>query len=292
MLLRLLVVAALDCAVVRVSQIAPGEIMAGTTLGKGSQVVIIPGMLCAGFGYRKMIEPLTSAGHRVIVLDPLGTGKSSRPADADYSLTAQADRLAAALDTLEVRQAVLVAHTIGASMALRLAYRRPDLVRGVVSVAGGPVEQQATPIMRLALRLGPLIKTPVGRKLVRLELRKLLLKSSGDTTWVTNDVVDAYSASVQDDLDGTLRAMRAMASSSEPQSLRENLGAIRAPVRLLVGTAPRTGGITSEEVDLLSQLVPDFAIDSIRGAGLFIQEEKPAAVVGAVAGLMQATAKN
>ena len=48
----------------------------------------------------------------------------SRPPEADYSLTAQADRIAVVLDVLGLEPAVVVAHAVGASMALRLAYRQ------------------------------------------------------------------------------------------------------------------------------------------------------------------------
>src|SRR5438132_10069717 len=38
-------------------------------------------------------------------------------------------------------RSLLVAHSIGGSEAFRLAYYRPDLVRGLVSIEGGPTER-------------------------------------------------------------------------------------------------------------------------------------------------------
>src|SRR5881628_1172402 len=111
-------------------------------------VVLIPGLFGSAFTYRNVIPRLTAAGYRAIVIEPLGVGGSGRPERADYSLTAQADRLAATLDRLGVARAMVVAHSTSASMAYRLAYRRPDLVRGIVSIEGGPVEVLATSGMR------------------------------------------------------------------------------------------------------------------------------------------------
>src|SRR5438128_2606993 len=111
----------------------------------GAPVVLIPGLFGAAFAYRKVIPRLTEAGYRAIVIEPLGVGNSGRPEHADYSLTAQADRIAGALDQLGVTWAVIVAHATSGSIAYRLAYRRPDLVRAVVSLEGGPVEAAATP---------------------------------------------------------------------------------------------------------------------------------------------------
>src|SRR5438876_1000958 len=117
--------------------LSPAESVAVTVTGTGDPVVLVPGLFGSAFGYRALIPLLTDAGYRAIVVEPLGIGSSARPAHADYSLTAQADRIAAALDRLSVRRAIVVAHSLGASMAFRLAYRRPELVAGIVSLDGG-----------------------------------------------------------------------------------------------------------------------------------------------------------
>jgi pimeloyl-ACP methyl ester carboxylesterase len=132
--------------------VAPAETLHVTVTGSGEPVVLIPGLFGSAFGFRRLIPLLSAAGCRTIVIEPLGIGASGRPERADYSLTAQADRIAAALDTLGVAHAIIVAHSVGASMAYRLAYRRPDLVRAIVSLEGGPAEAAATPSFRRAMR--------------------------------------------------------------------------------------------------------------------------------------------
>src|SRR5437660_4359447 len=98
--------------------LSPAESVAVTVTGTGDPVVLVPGLFGSAFGYRAVIPLLTDAGYRAIVVEPLGIGSSARPEHADYSLTAQADRIAAALDRLSVRHAIVVAHSLGASMAL------------------------------------------------------------------------------------------------------------------------------------------------------------------------------
>jgi len=97
--------------------LSPAESVEVTVAGSGEPVVLIPGLFGSAFGYRAVIPLLNDAGYRAIVVEPLGIGSSARPEHADYSLTAQADRIAAALDRLSVRHAVVVAHSLGASMA-------------------------------------------------------------------------------------------------------------------------------------------------------------------------------
>jgi hypothetical protein len=54
------------------------------------------------------------------------------------------------------------------------------------------------------------------------------------------------------------------------------------PVRLLFGTAPHPSRIKPEEIELLRSELPDFAIDSVQGAGQYVHEEQPEAVIAAV----------
>src|SRR5207247_10653401 len=90
--------------------------------GDGDPVVLVPGLIGSAFGYRRLVPLLTQAGYRVIVVEPLGIGTSARPEHADYSLTAQADRIAAALDRLAVRAAIVIAPSLGAPMAYPTAH--------------------------------------------------------------------------------------------------------------------------------------------------------------------------
>ena len=253
--------------------------------GAGRAVVLIPGLFGSRFGFRNVVPRLTEAGYRVIVIEPLGIGSSARPEDSDYSLTAQAHRIAAVLDTLGVRAAVVVAHSLGASMAYRLAYQRPDLVGGIVSLEGGPAEAAATPSFRRAMRFAPWIKWFGGIGRIRVKIRSGLVAASGDTSWITDSVVAAYTAGAAADLDGTLKAFVRMAKAREPERLAPHLGDIRCPVRLLLGTAPHEGGVPAGDLDALRSGLRSLSIGSVPGSGLYIYEEQPQAVVDAVKGM-------
>src|SRR5260370_10599525 len=145
--------------------VAPAESLSVETSGRGAPVVLIPGLFGAAYGFRKLVPLLVDAGYRTIVIEPLGVGASARPEKANYSLTAQADRIAAVLDSLHVRNALIMAHSIGGSQAFRLAYRRPGLVRRLLSIQGGPTEKANTPAVQRALRLAPWIQPFRGMRL-------------------------------------------------------------------------------------------------------------------------------
>jgi pimeloyl-ACP methyl ester carboxylesterase len=264
--------------------VAPAESLYVETAGRGvgEPVVMIPGLFGSAFGFRKLIALLASSGYRAIVIEPLGIGSSARPEKANYSLTAQADRIAAVLDSLHVASAWLIAHSIGGSEAFRLAYRRPDLVRGLVSIEGGPTEQAVTPAFKRALRFAPWIKLLGGMKLIRRKIKGLLIDSSGDASWVTDSVVAGYTAGASRNLDATLKAYLAMANAREPAKLAAHLGEVGCPVRLLLGATRHDGDVGAKEVELLGRTLPRFTLDSIPGVGHFIQEERPDVVLAAV----------
>ena len=259
--------------------VAPGESLHVAVFGRGEPVVLIPGFFGSVFGFRKLIPLLEEAGYQPTVVEPLGTGFSGRPANGDYSFTAQADQIAAVLDSLRIRNAPVIAHSVGGAMALRLAYRRPDLVRSLISLEGGPTERVATPEFKRAAKYIPWIKLLGGIKLIRKVVRRTLVRSSGDTTWITDGVVFGYTAGAARDLNGTLLSYLAMADSRERDRLEPHLRAIRCPVRLVIGGARHDGGVGPEEVVELRRELPRFAVDSVPGAGHYLQEEQPEAVL-------------
>lgn len=255
--------------------------------GDGRPVVVVPGLFGGAFTFRKVVPLLAAQGYRPIVIEPLGTGFSSRPAKADYSLAAQANRLAAALDSLNAGPVLVLAHSLGAAMAYRLALDRPDLVRGIVSIEGGPTEEATTPVFRSAMRYVPWIKVFGGIKLIRRKIYGMLLDSSGDRSWVTDGVVLGYTLGEARDFDSTLRAFLAMARAKEPAKLAPRLGDVACPVLLMVGTSKHDGDVPPEEVAMMSRSLRSFMVDSEVGAGHYLQEERPTAVVTALQRLEQ-----
>lgn len=276
-------VASLDSGVVRHIEVAPGETLHTTITGSGEPVVLIPGIFGGAYGYRKIVGPLVQRGYRCIVIEPLGYGRSSHPASADYSFTAQTRRVGRALHSLGVTEALFIANSTGASIAMRLAIANPELVRGILSISGGPSETAATPGMKKALRMGSfLTKLAVNEGKLRHDVRKEIVKNSGDTSWVTARVIREYTAGQAADVDGTIDALRSMSKSKESTSLHDRLDDIRVPVRLLVGGIEHPSGVKADERQMLAERIPDFELDSVPGSGQYVHEEQPEAVLKAL----------
>ena len=266
---------------IRAIVVAPGESLAVHDVGVGPPVVLLPGLFGSAYGYRHVVRSLRDEGYRVITIEPLGVGRSSRPRAADYSLTAQAHRVGAVLDSIEVRDALFVAHSIGSSIALRLSYRRPDQVRGILSLEGGVAESATTTGFRRAMKLAPLLKL-LGVEFVQQRIGKELRESSHDPSWVTDDVVRRYTEGAEGDLSATIDAYVAMARATELDSLATLLPEITVPVYLLIGGSPHRGGPPDEELEVMTGGLPFFAVDTLSSVGHFPHEEAPDEVVYAV----------
>jgi len=245
-------------------------------------VVIIPGLSGRAFAFRKVIPSLAENGLQLIVIEPLGTGNSSRPGKANYSLTSQADRIAAVMDSLHLPPSLIVAHSVSASMALRMAVRRPDRVAQILTIDGGPDEKLATAGVKKAVKFGFLLKIFAGRGKIRSEVRKGLISSSTDTTWITNEVIDGYTEGAAGDIGAVLKVLKGMVNAVEPDSITNHLGEIKVPVTLLLPTGPHDSGINSHKVQAMRDRIPHFAVDSVPNCGLHVHEERPDVVVAEV----------
>jgi pimeloyl-ACP methyl ester carboxylesterase len=111
-----------------------GSLAARVLGAAGVPVVLLHGQAGSGRYWGAAYDGL-AVGHRVVVPDLLGFGSSPRP-DVSYDPERHADAVLACLDELGVVEpAVVVGHSLGCIVALRLATRDPGRVAAVVGFA-------------------------------------------------------------------------------------------------------------------------------------------------------------
>jgi non-heme chloroperoxidase len=86
--------------------------------GAGAPVVLIHGYPLSGRAWDKQVPVLVEAGRRVITYDRRGFGKSSQPASG-YDYDTFAADLNALMETLDLRDATLVGHSMGTGEVTR-----------------------------------------------------------------------------------------------------------------------------------------------------------------------------
>ena len=105
--------------------------------GSGEPLVLL-------HGNGSMIEDFESSGlidlaaknFKVIVFDRPGFGHSDRPRKVVWTPDAQAELINQALLQLGVSNAIVLGHSWGASVAVALALKYPDMIRGLVLASG------------------------------------------------------------------------------------------------------------------------------------------------------------
>jgi non-heme chloroperoxidase len=86
--------------------------------GSGPPVVLIHGYPLSGRAWDKQLPVLLDAGRRVIIYDRRGFGKSSQPA-VGYDYDTFASDLAALMDSLDLKDAIIVGHSMGTGEVTR-----------------------------------------------------------------------------------------------------------------------------------------------------------------------------
>jgi non-heme chloroperoxidase len=113
--------------------------------GSGTPVVLIHGYPLSGRAWDKQVPALLEDGHRVITYDRRGFGKSSQPSGG-YDYDTFASDLQALMETLNLRDAVLVGHSMGTGEVTRYLgrYGSARVAKGVLVSPIPPFLLQAT----------------------------------------------------------------------------------------------------------------------------------------------------
>jgi pimeloyl-ACP methyl ester carboxylesterase len=205
-------------------------------LGAGTpSVVLLHGLTASNRSWGAAFDALAET-HLLIAPDLLGFGASPRPTWG-YGPDAHADAVTACLDALGVRgPAVVVGHSMGALIALRLAVRQPELVAAVVAVAP-PIYRSPGDARQRVGALGPLarlfaLETPWARRTCALMCR-YRPAAARLASWLRSDLpAELAEASVQHSWASYSQSLAEVILTA---GARADLQRCAAPVRILVG---------------------------------------------------------
>ena len=128
-----------------------GALIWYASFGIGPPVILLHGGLGHSGNWGYQVPALVAAGHRVVVIDSRGHGRSTRD-DRPYSYELMASDVVAVMDHLALDKAALVGWSDGACVALVLASKAPARVAGVFFFAcnmdpSGTKEVEASPLL-------------------------------------------------------------------------------------------------------------------------------------------------
>lgn len=257
--------------------------------GEGEPLLLIHGFPTSSHLWARMV-PLVPPGHRVVVPDLLGFGRSDPPGDtaADLSVPGHAWRLGRLLDVLGVSSACLVGHGIGAAIALEMwrahgeRVTRLGLFNPVGSLATTPAQ----------LQLASLVQRLPGSLLLQLGRRRLahLYRDAG----AHGPAIDHYfrpfsTAAGRALLRAHMRALTPIANAEWVETAVVPDGPIAPPTVVLCGEQdPRCPPTMAER---LASRIPGSVLHRMAG-GHMSPEESPEQVVEVVQALLRASQRS
>lgn len=234
----------------------------------GAPVLLVHGWGASVYTFRHLVPAVAASGRRAIAFDLRGHGLSDKPdGAAGYTTVSLLADVRALLDALELDRVDVIGHSLGGALGLRLTLDAPERVHRLVLAA--PVGLAKIGLRRLARCLTPRWTNRFARYLVPRWVTSFLVHGAyGDPRRVPAAAIDEYWAPSQ--FPNFYRAVRALLAEFSWAPLgRQELGAVRAPTLVILGTADR---LIPRAVDGAAQLA-NATVVKVKGAGHLAIEE-------------------
>jgi magnesium chelatase accessory protein len=245
------------------------------------QALLLHGTGSASFSWRHL-APLLAERFEVFAPDLPGHAYTQTPPTQALSLPAVAAALATWLHACDVAPALLVGHSAGAAIALRLALdgaASPSLIvaiNGAILPLQGPIGRLFLPIARL-LSTNPLVAPAFSAWASGPGAARRLLASTGSTIDSEGERCYAHLVADRTHAAGALRLM----ASWDLAPLEADVPQLRTPLLLLAALGDRT--LPPSHAGRVRAILPRAQLVSLPGLGHLAHEEDAAAVLAPVA---------
>jgi pimeloyl-ACP methyl ester carboxylesterase len=246
--------------------------------GAGDPLLLIHGASSDMGVWAPTIIPALRDGFRLVAYDRPGLGFTQQRPPRAETLEVQAKVAAGVVEQLGLEKPVVVGHSWGGAVALRLALDRPDLVRGLVLIAPVAYEWPGGVSWHLHWSSNPMIGDLFNHVITR-PFASAAVRSGLAGAFGPSPVPENYLETVS-----ALRAVRPAAMRANSLDMmaakREIIGqqaryrGIAAPVALLAGDGDTVVSTMIHSVKL-AQTLPKARIDVVQGAGHLPHEAAP-----------------
>jgi pimeloyl-ACP methyl ester carboxylesterase len=248
-----------------------GTVIGWDEAGEGQPVLFVHGAVANGAVWGG-VRALLPEGIRVAAMDRRGRGQSGKAENVPYSFESEAD------DVLAVARAlggnvILVAHSLGAVIALQALRRAGNLIAGAILYepphTGTPSQMETSEAMLTALDEGR------DEDALIAFFREVAKFAPAD--------LDAYRASAawptRVGLVWTMRRETGALNALDPDLSRYS--GIRQPIELLLGET--TAEFQKQAIEALAPVLPNARVTVLEGQGHAAHVQAPHLIAGAVA---------
>jgi len=246
--------------------------------GEGEPVLLVHGASSQVGVWEFSVVPALKDRFHMVGYDRPGMGYSTdRPADAS-KLEVQATVAAGVIEQSGLNKPIVIAHSWGGAVALRLVLDRPDLVGGLVLIApvayewpGGVswhLHWSANPI------IGSLFNNVLAPPFAGPAVKSGLVGAFGPSPVPEGYLEKAYVMRATAPLALRANSLDMMSAKREIVAQQARYPEIKVPVAILAGDGDTVVSSTIHSVRL-AQTLPNARIDVIRGAGHLPHEAAP-----------------
>ncbi len=255
--------------------------------GAGPELLLIHGFPTSSWDWHA-IWPALVARYRVLAPDLLGFGFSDKPRGDFYRIGAQADACEALLALHGVKQAFVLAHDYGVSVAQELLARQREgaawRMRALALLNGGLFPQMHRPILMQRLLLSPLGPL-IARLFNERGFRRSFASVFGPQTRPGDDDLRALWELMTYNAGHRIAHWQIRYIPERVANQARWVGALtetRVPLRLINGPADPVSG--AHMAQHYARVVPNADVVSLPGIGHYPQVEAPAAVQSSMLG--------
>lgn len=232
-------------------------------------------VLLHGFGNSlqsfRLLAPLLADDFHVIAVDLPGFGLSAKPADWDYRNANQARVMGDFVRALALQNVIVGGHSLGGSIALRVAINEPE-VTGLVLMNPGIINSGVPAIAQYYFfPMQRLLAKQLGNR----DFREMMLKGSFlKPDLITEEVMDNLQLTARSE--GYLAGMTTMMGQYQAPDEEPLLPDATIPTVIVWGETDRNK--TPAELARLEAGLPNDRTLKVPGAGHYVHEEGPETV--------------
>lgn len=215
------------------------------------------------------VTAILSKSHRTVSIDHRGWGQSEAP-PSGYALTDLAADAEGVIEALNLRDYVLVGHSMGGKVAQLMASRRPQGLAGLVLVAPSPPQPMRMPTEAREM----MAQAYSSREAVEATIDKVLTAKplpAADREQV-----------IEDSLRGAPQAKAAWPNATSLEDISDKVTTITAPTLVVAGELDRVDSVDLLKAELLTR-VPHAVLQVLPGAGHLSMLETPRALAQIIA---------
>ena len=250
--------------------------------GSGEPVVFLHGFPTSGHLWRDVVTQMPT-GHRLVVVDLLGFGRSDPPGPHALTLEAHADRVVDMLDALNIERACVVGHDVGGGIAQLLAVHAPARVSRLALIDSVGFARWPRRDVRLVRALMPITRRVPPSWLLpiaRAHLERGYIEPLRAAHSLSKYQRPFASTEGRDVLMQHLAALDARAT----RTLGSRLGELDIPTAVLWGAHDPFLPVSLGRQ--LAEAIPGATFEALPNASHFCPEEAPRPVATTIAALL------